>query len=176
MDSRLRFLTAMRAGGVPDRVPAAPDISNYIPCRRTGRPFWEIYFEGKIPLWKAYLDAADYFGIDAWMASCTGAPFTHDECRGESKTELVFDKGQDAMIAKTSWKTRCTSACTAGSAEASPAVTRSRAARAWARRGSARNRSDFHPSGHAPSNRSPVSRQRSTEPKPSRAAGSLSAR
>ncbi len=95
----------MRAGGVPDRVPAAPDMSNYIPCRRTGRPFWEIYFEGKIPLWKAYLDAADYFGIDAWMASCTGAPLIHEECRAESKTELVFDKDQDAMIAKTRWKT-----------------------------------------------------------------------
>ena len=60
MTSRERFLTAMRAGGIPDRVPVTPDISNYIPCKRTGRPFWDIYFKNEVPLWKAYLNAADY--------------------------------------------------------------------------------------------------------------------
>lgn len=43
MTPKQRFLTAMQACGVPDRVPCTPDISNYIPCQRTGRPFWEIY-------------------------------------------------------------------------------------------------------------------------------------
>lgn len=42
----------MRAGGIPDRVPCTPDISNYIPCKRTGLPFWEIYFEDHVPLMK----------------------------------------------------------------------------------------------------------------------------
>ena len=32
MTSKDRFLIAMRAGGVADRVPVTPDISNYIPC------------------------------------------------------------------------------------------------------------------------------------------------
>ena len=43
--------------------PAAPDMSNYIPAKRTGLPFWDIYFFGKIPLWRAYLEAADHFGM-----------------------------------------------------------------------------------------------------------------
>lgn len=101
MTKRQRFITAMHAGGVPDRVPVTPDISNYIPCKRTGLPFWDIYFKKEMPLWKAYLDAADYFGIEAWMASCTFIPLLFNQSRVEHKVELVFDKDQDAMIAKT---------------------------------------------------------------------------
>ena len=66
MKSRERFLTAM-TGGKADRVPCTPDFSNMIPCRLTGKPFWEIYLNGNPPLWRAYLHAADYFGIDAWF-------------------------------------------------------------------------------------------------------------
>lgn len=66
MSSRERFLTAMR-GGIPDRVPCTPDFSNMIPCRLTGKPFWDIYLHNDPPLWQAYLDAADFFGIDAWF-------------------------------------------------------------------------------------------------------------
>lgn len=105
MTPKERFLTAMRAGGVPDRVPVTPDISNYIPCKRTGRPFWEIYFKQEIPLWKAYLSAADYFGIEAWMASCTFIPLLFNQSRVERKVELVFDKDRDAMIQKTLLRT-----------------------------------------------------------------------
>ena len=71
MTSKERFLIAMR-NRVPDRVPVTPDISNYIPAKRTGLPFWDVYFNNTVPLWRAYLDAADYFGIDAWIASCWG--------------------------------------------------------------------------------------------------------
>ena len=99
--SKQRFLTAMLAGGVSDRIPVTPDISNYIPCKRTGLPYWDIYFEKSLPLWKAYLDAADYFGIDAWMASCTFIPLRFENNRVERKVELFFDKDQDAMIEKT---------------------------------------------------------------------------
>jgi uroporphyrinogen decarboxylase len=60
------MLTAM-TGGRPDRVPAAPDISNMIPCRLTGKPFWDIYMQGDPPLWRAYVDAARHFGIDGWF-------------------------------------------------------------------------------------------------------------
>ncbi len=66
MTSKERFLIAM-TGGKPDRVPCTPDFSNMIPCRLTGKPFWDIYLHGKPPLWKAYIDAANYFGIDAWF-------------------------------------------------------------------------------------------------------------
>ena len=66
MTSKERFLTAM-TGGVPDRVPCTPDFSNMIPCRLTGRAFWDIYLHNDPPLWRAYVDAANYFGIDAWF-------------------------------------------------------------------------------------------------------------
>lgn len=70
MTSRERFLTAMR-GGQPDRVPVCPDISNMIPCKLTGKPFWDIYIFNNPPLWKAYIDAVEYFGFDGWSS---GAP------------------------------------------------------------------------------------------------------
>lgn len=84
MNSRERLLTAMR-GGIPDRVPVVPDISNLIPCRLTGKPFWNIYYHADPPLWRAYLDAANHFGIDHW--------FNYGEMRftyANRKTEEVW--------------------------------------------------------------------------------------
>jgi uroporphyrinogen decarboxylase len=63
---RQRMLAAIR-NETPDRVPVAPDISNMIPCRLTGKPFWEVYYFGDPPLWEAYLNAVKYFGFDGWF-------------------------------------------------------------------------------------------------------------
>ena len=71
MTPRQRMLTAMR-NGIPDRVPVAPDTSNMIPCRLTGKPFWDIYLYQDPPLWQAYIDAAKYFGIDGWIYNLDG--------------------------------------------------------------------------------------------------------
>ncbi len=60
------MLTAMR-NQQPDRVPVAPDISNMIPCRLTGKPFWDIYLYQDPPRWRAYIEAARYFGTDGWL-------------------------------------------------------------------------------------------------------------
>ena len=68
MTSKERMLTAMK-GGQPDSVPVAQDMSNMIPCRLTGKPFWDIYLYNDPPRWKAYIDAARYFGSDGWMNS-----------------------------------------------------------------------------------------------------------
>lgn len=70
MTPRERMMTAMRHG-VPDRVPVAPDISNMVPCRLTGKPFWEIYINREPPLWKAYLDAVRHYGMDGWVVTNT---------------------------------------------------------------------------------------------------------
>lgn len=59
------MVIAMR-NQMPDRVPVSPDISNMVPARLTGKPFWEIYLHNNPPLWKAYLDAVDYFQMDGW--------------------------------------------------------------------------------------------------------------
>ena len=66
MTPRERLLTAIR-NQKPDRVPCAPDISNMIPARLTRRPFWDIYLHENPPLWRAYLEAMRYFGIDGWF-------------------------------------------------------------------------------------------------------------
>ncbi len=65
MTSRERVLTAMRRG-IPDSVPVIPDISNMIPARLTGKPFWNIYLHNDPPLGDAYMNAVRYFGMDAW--------------------------------------------------------------------------------------------------------------
>ena len=66
MTSRERMVTAI-CNQQPDRVPVAPDVSNMIPARLTGKPFWDIYYYGDPPLWQAYIDAVRYFGIDGWF-------------------------------------------------------------------------------------------------------------
>jgi uroporphyrinogen decarboxylase len=57
-------LIAVLEGRVPDCVPCCPDISNMVPCRLTGKPFWDIYAFKDPPLWKAYIDAVKFFDID----------------------------------------------------------------------------------------------------------------
>jgi uroporphyrinogen decarboxylase len=64
--ARERMIAAMN-NQQPDRVPVAPDISNMIPCRLTGKPFWEVYYFADPPLWRAYIDAVKYFGLDGWF-------------------------------------------------------------------------------------------------------------
>ena len=61
--SRARLLAVLH-GEVPDCVPVCPDISNMVPARLTGKPFWDVYVYQDPPLWKAYIDAVKRFGID----------------------------------------------------------------------------------------------------------------
>lgn len=42
LSSKERLKIAI-AYGKPDLVPAIPDFSNMIPCKLTGKPFWDIY-------------------------------------------------------------------------------------------------------------------------------------
>jgi len=63
MTSRERLLAVLR-GDIPDCVPVCPDISNMVPCRRTGKPFWDIYVYKNPPLWKAHIDALKHFDLD----------------------------------------------------------------------------------------------------------------
>lgn len=63
MTSRERLLAVLH-GRMPDCVPCCPDISNMVPCRLTGKPFWDIYAFKNPPLWKAHVDALKRFDID----------------------------------------------------------------------------------------------------------------
>jgi len=50
----------------PDMVPVSPDMSNMIPARLTGKPFWDIYLRNDPPLASAYIEAVKHFGFDGW--------------------------------------------------------------------------------------------------------------
>lgn len=65
MTSRERMNVAFR-NQQPDMVPVCPDTSNMIPCRLTGKPFWDIYLYQDPPLWLAYINCVKYFGFDGW--------------------------------------------------------------------------------------------------------------
>ena len=95
MTSKERMLIAMK-GGQPDCVPVAPDISNMIPCRLTGKPFWDIYLFQDPPRWQAYIEAVKYFGFDGWM---DGIPVAFDYERQESANAPYW---QEAIVGRTS--------------------------------------------------------------------------
>lgn len=74
--------------GQPDMVPVAPDISNMIPCRLTGKPFWEIYLYEDPPLWRAYIEAVKKHGIDGWDAGYINLGPSKEDKR-EFRREIV---------------------------------------------------------------------------------------
>jgi len=102
MTSRERMLIAM-TGGQPDRVPAAPDISNMIPCRLTGKPFWDIYSHNDPPLWRAYVDAVRYFGIDGWFTYGTIA-FQRKGDQRQWESETISRTGE-RIVTRTTCRT-----------------------------------------------------------------------
>jgi uroporphyrinogen decarboxylase len=63
MTSRERLLAVLH-GQIPDCVPVDPDISNMVPCRLTGKKFWDIYVYKDPPLWKAHIAAIKHFDLD----------------------------------------------------------------------------------------------------------------
>ncbi len=90
MTSRERFIAAVK-NEQPDRVPACPCLSYMVPAHRTGKPFWKVAWDADPPLWKAYLDAVRYFGIDGRLIY-GGLRFTDDKAamvKRESVREQV---------------------------------------------------------------------------------------
>ncbi|MGQ9609346.1 MAG: uroporphyrinogen decarboxylase family protein [bacterium] len=95
MTSKERMIIAMK-NGKPDYVPVAPDISNMIPCRLTGKPFWDIYLYQDPPRWQAYINAVKYFGFDGWLDS---VPIQFEYEQEESKNAI---KWHEAIVKRTS--------------------------------------------------------------------------
>lgn len=88
MKNRERLLKVL-SWEVPDCVPVCPDISNMVPARLTGKPFWDIYLYQDPPLWKAYIDAVKYFDIDGGFELYEfGDLFGDEEIKTEKK--IVF--------------------------------------------------------------------------------------
>ncbi|MHB1347501.1 MAG: uroporphyrinogen decarboxylase family protein [Candidatus Humimicrobiaceae bacterium] len=53
----------------PDRVPVSPELWDVIPIKVSGRPFYEYSATsfGKLPLWRAQLEAYKFFECEAWI-------------------------------------------------------------------------------------------------------------
>ncbi len=95
MTSRERLLAVLH-GEVPDCVPVCPDISNMVPARLTGKPFWEIYVYQDPPLWKAHIDALKHFDIDGGFELYSfGDLFGDVEC---TWTDRVVHRRQDGSF------------------------------------------------------------------------------
>ncbi len=95
MNSRER-LRAVLAGKMPDCVPVCPDISNMVPARLTGKPFWDIYVYQDPPLWKAYIDAVKYFDIDGGFELYEFGDLFGDT--GQDWESRIVDRRKDASF------------------------------------------------------------------------------
>ena len=97
MTSRERMITALR-NGQPDRIPVAPDISNMVPCRLTGKPFWDIYVNEDPPLWRAYIGAVKHYGMDGWFIYGELKYKTNPIVRTEKKVVKKVDDRWDMQV------------------------------------------------------------------------------
>ena len=103
MTSRERLLTVL-SGGIPDCVPVAPDFSNMIPARLTGKPFWDLYLYRDPPIWEAYIACAKHFGIDSLMDGyfpLTLDPPTPEEAKWET---FIVQRTPERIITQRSYR------------------------------------------------------------------------
>lgn len=101
MTSRARLLTVL-AGRIPDRVPAAPDISNMVPARLTGKPFWDLYLYNDPPIWEAYIEAAKYFDIDALMDGYFPLRFENEKSKEEGWEKFIVFRNDERIVTQRS--------------------------------------------------------------------------
>ena len=83
MTNRERLIKVLKRERT-DFVPVCPDISNMVPARLTGKPFWDIYLNQDPPLWKAYIDAVKYFNIDGGFELYSFGDIFGDEQKWET--------------------------------------------------------------------------------------------
>ena len=117
LTSRQRLQTVL-AGKRPDCVPVAPDFSNMIPARLTGKPFWQLYLYNDPPIWEAYVAAAKLFNIDSLMDGFAPLRFPDEAAAAQEKWEpfivkhtpdrLYVQSAQDAGGGKRRWSDTCT--------------------------------------------------------------------
>lgn len=97
MNSRERLLKVLN-GEMPDHVPVAPDTSNMIPARLTGKPFWDLYLYQDPPIWKAYIDCVKYFGFDSLMDGYVQIIFEDMGDIDHEKEEVIVFRNEDRIV------------------------------------------------------------------------------
>ncbi len=96
MTPRERLLTVL-CGEVPDCVPVAPDVSNMIPARLTGKPFWDLYLYNDPPIWDAYIDCAKHFDIDSVMDGYFPLSFP-EEAEGPETERFIVHRDEGRIV------------------------------------------------------------------------------
>jgi len=100
MTPRERLLAVLH-NKIPDCVPCCPDISNMVPCRLTGKPFWDIYAFQDPPLWKAHIDALNYFDLDGGFEIYSFGPidiFDEPGTKPKSEMRVVKRKSDGSFV------------------------------------------------------------------------------
>ena len=101
MTPRERLLTVL-AGRMPDCVPVAPDFSNMIPARLTGKPFWDLYLYNDPPIWEAYIAAARLFDIDSMMDGYFPLRFDQDAPPGPEREKFIVHSDDRRIVTQDS--------------------------------------------------------------------------
>ncbi len=104
MTSRERLLKVLNREET-DCVPVCPDISNMIPAKRTGKPFWDIYLYQDPPLYEAYIESAKFFGFDSLMDTL---PVTFPDDVDTKWEEYLVFKSDERIITQAMDKERST--------------------------------------------------------------------
>jgi uroporphyrinogen decarboxylase len=102
MTNRERLLRTV-AGLIPDCVPVAPDFSNMIPARRTGKPFWQLYLYNDPPIWEAYIDCAVHFDIDSLMDGYVPLEFPEERQPGPDWQRFIVARTPQRIITQDSY-------------------------------------------------------------------------
>ena len=101
MTSKERLITVLK-GEIPDCVPVAPDVSNMIPARLTGKPFWDLYLYNDPPIWEAYIDCVKKLNIDSLMDGYFPLTFPNEISEEEKEFEkfIVFRNEERIVVQK----------------------------------------------------------------------------
>ncbi|MFA7186186.1 MAG: uroporphyrinogen decarboxylase family protein [Victivallales bacterium] len=111
MTSSERLRKVLR-GEIPDCVPAAPDFSNMIPAKMTGKPFWDLYLYNDPPIWEAYVNCAKFFEIDTLMDGYFPLRFAEETANEPPWKKAIVSESAEMIITrdyyvesgKTCWK------------------------------------------------------------------------
>ena len=102
MTSRQRLLQVL-SGGIPDCVPVAPDISNMVPARLTGKPFWDLYLYNDPPIWEAYIAAAKHFDLDSVMDGYCPLVFPEEMSPDPTRERFIVHRDPRMIVTQWSW-------------------------------------------------------------------------
>ena len=102
MTHRQRLLKCL-SGRIPDCVPVAPDFSNMIPARLTGKPFWDLYLYNDPPIWEAYIACAKHFDIDSLMDGFFPLRFPEESAGEPPWQQFIVDRDEWHIVTQWSY-------------------------------------------------------------------------